>query len=138
MTQITYTRAILITGKNERGNEYAYTKDHEGGWYDLLNECPITARYIANVIVPSVVKARFGNYEMTREEWELNGCPFELTDEQMRVLPGLQDAFAEPQAPEAEQIEHEILRDDEWLVDVKADHADWQDWQQTRESGYPR
>ena len=80
----TFTRVTLITGSDAKGNEYFYFKSG-GDWIDGYNECRTSPRYIAIYIVPSVVKVRFGDVEMSAAEWQMSGCPLELTSEELNA-----------------------------------------------------
>ena len=81
----TYTRAILITGKDVRGNEYSYSFIRDSkwinhkNWFSFYSECELSDIYIKDEILPKVVKVRFGNIELTRMQWIAMGCPFELS-----------------------------------------------------------
>ena len=121
------TPVTLITGSDAKGNEFAYAKSSfvPDGWIDLYNACNTTKRYIANYIIPSVVKVRFGNVEMTRQEWESNGCPFELSREQMQA------AELETERRKALQIVLDVASTPKphWMIEAIALERDAQDWQ---------
>lgn len=90
---ISYTPAVLVTGKDEKGNEFSYTRIN-GVWVDLYRECPVGNSFIATFILPNVVRVKFGRESMDRAEWEASGCPFSLSDEE---IAGLMAFHAEPE-----------------------------------------
>lgn len=82
---ITHTPAVLVTGSDNRGNEFCYFKSLNG-WVDSYNECFITPDFVRAHVFPIVQKVYFSDLIMTGAEWVANGCPMELTAEQIRLL----------------------------------------------------
>lgn len=115
-TQITFVRAVLVTGKDADGHEFAYSKSGDS-WVDLYNACEIDAKYIQDRVFPNVVYARYDDYKMGRAEWLGNGCPLDLSRAHVDLM---QDMERHPAAVAYEQ-----------------EHKDWLDEYQTRESERP-
>lgn len=109
MTQPTYTRAVLITGNDSNGNEYAYWRSSDSNtpeipsmgkwdeWFDGYGEHYISARYVANYVYPNVVKVRFGQLELTRWEWINAASPVELSSIEIAAWGELKAAQRQPQ-----------------------------------------
>ena len=107
----TYTPVILITGCDAQGNEYIYWKSSENNipeipnmgkwdeWFEGYEEHFVSARFVANIIMSYVIKVRFGNEEMSRSDWQLCGCPFELSGEEMTALHKMNQSMLGPQEP---------------------------------------
>ncbi len=76
----TYNRAVLVTGKDERGNEYSYFR-YSDGWYDCYNENKVDPFYVTKYVIPAVIYVRFGELIVDRAEWVASGCPMELDAE---------------------------------------------------------
>lgn len=85
MNDVVYTRAVLITGQDEKGNEYTYWQVGDE-WMDGYRETPVTAIHIANCVWNSIILIRFGSETMTRDEWIASGSPLEINGEQMQAL----------------------------------------------------
>lgn len=117
---ITYTPAVLVTGSDNRGNEFCYFKSLNG-WVDSYNTCFITPEFIRTHVFPIVQKVYFSDLIMTGAEWVANGCPMELTEEQMHAI---EEATALEALPLAEQVAEEIERDAEWLDSASDRNAD--------------
>jgi hypothetical protein len=78
----------MITGVNEKGNEYTYwkaTEPTEKGkeYFDGFNEQYTSLRCFQNLIVPIVQYVRFGEYEITGDVWRFIGSPVQLTAQQI-------------------------------------------------------
>lgn len=76
--------AVYITGRDADGKECSYRKiqpergfESSGGY---LNERGgvVTSEYFKRVVIPSIVKIRFGSVELGRLEWVELGCPDSL------------------------------------------------------------
>jgi hypothetical protein len=76
-TAVTYARAVIVTGTDERGNEYAYWLTDDYQWFDVYNERYIPDRQ-ASLVIGNVDHVRFGSFEMSVEEWRRLGNPLRL------------------------------------------------------------
>lgn len=108
---ITFTPAVLVTGSDNRGNEFCFWKS-TNGWVDGYNECFITPEFVRAHVFPIVQKVYFSDLIMTGTEWVSNGCPMELTEEQMHAI---EEASALDVVPLEEQVAAEIEQDAKWL-----------------------
>lgn len=81
----TFTRAVLITGKDSQGNEITYSKV-DGEWYCLYYEMPSTYELIQKYVIPLVCSIRFGNIALTRLQWIALGCPFEMSNTELERI----------------------------------------------------
>ena len=67
-----YVRAVIVTGEDSQGNEFAYQWT-ENGWHNLYSD------YVLDYglkLEPTYV--RFGDLQLSPREWEENGCPLRL------------------------------------------------------------
>lgn len=102
----TYTKATIITGTDERGNELAL-RSYPEGWFDVYEERYIPTEVAQQRIGPNCV-VRFGETAITGTRWQRMGSPLELETERIAEL-------REPERPEAERQTAESDRDLEWL-----------------------
>jgi len=102
----TYTKAIIVTGTDERGNELAL-RSYPEGWFDVYEERFIPAEVAQQRIGPNCV-VRFGETAITGTRWQRMGSPMELETERIAEL-------REPERPEAERQTAESYRDLSWL-----------------------
>lgn len=92
MNEKTFTRVVLVTGKDIQGNEYAYSfvRDskwlNQKNWFSIYSECELGETYIKEEVIPKVVKVRFAGIMFTRLQWVAMGCPFELSDSEMERI----------------------------------------------------
>ena len=86
----TFTKATLILGTDEKGNEMGYFQS-EGDWYNLQSEMKVTPRFIVNHIYPLVLLVRFGDEPMSVYDWKMCGWPVELAEEELAGLRLLND-----------------------------------------------
>jgi hypothetical protein len=82
----TITPATLVIGRDERGNEFAFTKSITGEWLDIWRACIVAKSYMTSFVFQNVTTVRFGSEKMSREQWLASGSPLELTDEQLAEL----------------------------------------------------
>jgi len=91
----TYTRAVLITGQDGRGNEYAYTPiTGSRNWLDIYSEREISFDFMRSFIFPNVIKARFGDTELSGTAWRAFRFPIRIKSDlaPKLILPaGLED-----------------------------------------------
>jgi len=87
----TFTKATLILGTDENGNEMGYFQS-EGDWYNLQSEMKVTPRFIVNHIYPLVLLVRFGDESMSVHDWKMCGWPVELAEEELAGLRLLNDS----------------------------------------------
>lgn len=106
-----FTPAVLVTGSDNRGNEFCYFKSLNG-WVDSYNEKQVKDDFIRHYVFPIVQKVYFSDLIMKGAEWVANGCPMELTEEQMHAI---EEATALDVVPLAEQVAAEIEGNAEWL-----------------------
>ena len=118
----TFTKATLILGTDENGNEMGYFQS-EGDWYNLQSEMKVTPRFIVNHIYPLVLLVRFGDESMSVHDWKMCGWPVELAEEELAGLRLLNDG----KSLEADPRTDEQIALDEWQAETEA----------TRMSDYP-
>lgn len=100
-TPIYSTPAVLVTGADDKGNEYChqYARDT---FMDLYNEVYITAGQF-RALYPIVQKVYFGEVEMTGDQWRDIQCPLSMTREQIeqwRENVQYVDVWVDPQPKE--------------------------------------
>lgn len=88
---VTYTRAVLVTGHDYRGNEFSYWQIYNE-WFEGYEEGFVTADFIATNVYPNITCVRFGNLKLKRDEWLALGSPLELSSDQMNDLAEINSA----------------------------------------------
>lgn len=116
-------RAVIVTGTDERGNEYAYTRT-DNGWLDIYNECEMA--YVP-LHMNSDSYVRFGELKMSGSEWVALGCPVTmeaaLVDEILTA-----QGYAEGEQVRMEAARAELLAE----CEHDAQDADWRDAEDTK------
>ena len=119
-TQVKFTPAVLVTGQDEKGNEFTWWKAG-GKFVDAYNVREIEETEFRN-LYSQVEKVYFSDTVMTGEQWRDIQCPLSMSTEQLdqwRENIQYSDAWSDPRT-EAE----------------KAADADWEDEQDTIRSIY--
>lgn len=101
----TSTPAVLVTGSDNKGNEFCYFKIFDGRWCDSYNESETSPEFVRKYVFPNVIKVYFADLVMTGTEWVENGCPMEMTSEQIQIY---KSENAPRPVDEAQRIEREI------------------------------
>jgi len=105
-----FINAVLVTGEDEKGNDFAHVRFYNGDYADLYNEVYISeARFRA--LYPIVTKVYFSNYTMTGDQWRDIQCPLQMTVEQLEQWKeNIQyvDAWADPRTPEKKETAYDF------------------------------
>jgi len=79
----TFTPAVLVTGEDNRGNEFCFWKMNGGEWLDGYNEGIASLKFVELHVIPNVKKVYFAHIVMTGDEWKSKGSPLSMTHEEM-------------------------------------------------------
>ena len=82
MTEIVNINAVLVTGEDEKGNEFTHARFSNGDYADLYNEVFITEAQF-RALYPIVKKVYFSEVTMTGDQWRDIQCPLSMTREQL-------------------------------------------------------
>lgn len=92
------TRVELVAGRDGRGNEITYWQSPENNdhpvasmgpwqeWFCGWSEKYVSAEYVNESVFPNVTLARFGDVELTREQWEAMKRPLFLNRKQLEEI----------------------------------------------------
>jgi len=137
-----FKKVTLVTGHDDKGNENFFF-DVDGVWYNDY-EAEQSEGYMRGVVFPSVIIARFGDVELSGEQWRDLQCPIRMTQEQLDAV--LENQPAAVTAYEAEFVdgfcderlkpENEMCIIDPRTEAEKDADADWEDEQDTIRSIY--
>lgn len=79
--QVKFTPAVLVTGQDEKGNEFTWWKA-DGKFVDAYNVREIEETEFLN-LYPQVEKVYFSDTVMTGEQWRDIQCPLSMSTEQL-------------------------------------------------------
>jgi len=111
-TAVTYARAVIVAGTDERGNEYAYWLTDDYQWFDVYNERYIPDRQ-ASLVIGNVDHVRFGDFEMSAEMWRGLGNPLRLDMEALEEC-AVGQGLAEGTRIRNETAGAQLLQEWEW------------------------
>ena len=80
----TFKKVTLVTGYDDKGNENFFF-DVDGVWYNDY-EAAQSEGYVRGVVFPSVIIARFGDVELSGDQWRDLQCPIRMTQEQLDAV----------------------------------------------------
>lgn len=118
MDDLRFTPAVLVTGEDERGNEFFWFSSL-GQFMDGYNERLITEQEFRKVF-PLVGKVYFSDTVMSGDQWRDMQCPLSLSNVQIE-----------------EWLNQPVAVDAAWIAEKTAEHADWLDNERTiQEASY--
>lgn len=133
----TFKKVKLVTEYDIKGNEYGFI-DVDGDWYNTY-ENKVTERYMREVIFSTVIIARFGDVELSGDQWRNLQCPIRMTQEQLNAVLANQpaavtayeaefmDGFSDPRTPEEKAADafNDEYSNDATISDIRTGFQQW-------------